>query len=334
MPMDVREYYDDVEEVARVAGDNVRKRLWTAVPVIVDEDSADGHTVKVKIAVKARVRNEKGKLEDVEIDTLQDVPVHFVGGGGGDDTSIVHTHPIKKGDEGIIIFGMRGHSHWHKDGGVQSAITDRMHSLSDAMYVPGIRSDPRKIKNVNMSVSQMRSVDGKHYSQLDPKSGSLSFHIDAKKPKKDEEPMPAGTHNLTLNMSTKKEEKGKGQLSVNINADSDKHNMMIDGIKGLFNLHLFDGKHKVAIDGKKNTFTISINNGKHKITIDDESGIGLHTDASVQVNSADSMFVNSPTMSLQGGLNAMKAISSKAGFAAPLISAILGAVSPETDKKK
>ncbi len=56
----------------------------------------------------------------------------------------------------------------------------RRHSLSDAIYLPGVRNTPRKLKDVSTTAAQIRSDDGKHYSELDPKKG-ITHSVDGGK---------------------------------------------------------------------------------------------------------------------------------------------------------
>ena len=143
--------------------------MWTSLPAIVVEDSADGHVVKVKSAVKMQQRMQDGTVKNVEIAAGSDgkskgwghVPVHFPSAGG-----VAHTFPIKKGDEGILVFSARTIDGWWQNGDVQPMPYARRHSLSDAMFIPGIRSTPRKLSSVSTTSSQLRTEDGKTYVEL------------------------------------------------------------------------------------------------------------------------------------------------------------------------
>lgn len=171
------------EETLRALTDGIKKHLWTAMPVIVEKDS-DGHKATLKVAIKARQIDQYGKLKHVDFPLLDDVPIHFPQGGG-----VVHTFPIKKGDEGIVVFASRALDAWRQSGGVQQAIDTRMHALSDAMFIPGHRSDPRKIRNNSTESAQVRSDDGKHTIDHHPDNGTTIKSVDksdgAKNPFKD-----------------------------------------------------------------------------------------------------------------------------------------------------
>lgn len=165
--MDVREnWWRDPEEDLRAALDGLRKHMWFSLPVIVAEDS-DGHTVTLQSAIKGMTTDQNGDVTNVELPLFKDVPVHFPNGGG-----LTLTHPVKKGDEGLIVFSSRPQDAWWQLGGVQKAVDTRMHSLSDGRYIPGGRSNPRKLNPSPSKVStQLRSDDGKHFVDVHPQNG-------------------------------------------------------------------------------------------------------------------------------------------------------------------
>lgn len=136
---DLRERFNDPEEAMRVAIERHLGTVWTALPVQVSSDS-DGHTCTLKSAVKGWQQAADGTLTPVEISELGDVPVTYSQGGG-----FVITHPVKAGDEGIAIFASRCIDGWWQQGGIQAEPYRRRHHLSDAMYLPGIRSQPRRL---------------------------------------------------------------------------------------------------------------------------------------------------------------------------------------------
>lgn len=183
---DARELFRDDEEAFRAAWAGVRNHMFSSLPVIVAEDS-DGHTVKVQIAIKQQVSDptyDKATYEPFPM--LVDIPVRFASGGG-----CTFTHPIKKGDEGYVVFSSRNIDAWHQSGGVQQPAFNRYHSLSDGMaFEPGIRSNPRKLNPAPSTTSaQIRSDDGKHTVDLHPQNG-VTLSVDN------------GKHTVTLNPTT------------------------------------------------------------------------------------------------------------------------------------
>ena len=184
--MEYNERWDDMRGIMQAGGERTQSQIWTALPVKVMEDS-DGFTVKLQPLIKGRVPDKEtvGKAKDQDMPPLHDVPVQFSSGGG-----FTITHPIKKDDEGIAIFSARCIDNWHEKGDVQPQAWERWHDLSDAMYIPGIRSKARKlggpdeanendyrVRRVRTSPKgtpasttslQIRSDDGKYYIELGP----------------------------------------------------------------------------------------------------------------------------------------------------------------------
>lgn len=142
------------------------KGLWTSLPAIISQDS-DGHTATANSAVKLAITALDGSVTTAEFPPLDTSPVHFPNGGG-----VSHTHPVKKGDEGIIQFMSRAQDLWHQKGGVQDPIDNRTHHLADSRWLPGGRSDPRKLNPPPSTTSQQnRSDNGNHVSDVHPSNG-------------------------------------------------------------------------------------------------------------------------------------------------------------------
>lgn len=139
--------------------------LHTAIPVRVVKDS-DGHTVSLQPLLKRMFQTPDGKQTLVDFPVLTDVPINFASGGGS-----TFTHPVKEKDEGMAIIASGSIDAWFQNGGEQPEMDARRHSLSDAIYLPGVRNTPRKLKNVSTAAAQLRSDDGKHFTELDPAKG-------------------------------------------------------------------------------------------------------------------------------------------------------------------
>ena len=142
-------------------------QVWTALPVMAQAGS-DGHTAGLQSAINQQVYAQDGiTLISTAMAAFGDVPVHFPGGGG-----VTSTHPIAAGDEGIAIFMSRGQDLWHELGGAQDPVDARSHHLSDARYIPGGRSNPRKMSPApSTSSAQHRSDDGNHVHDIHPANG-------------------------------------------------------------------------------------------------------------------------------------------------------------------
>ena len=139
--MDRRERWDDLTEIHHTGVERHLDRVWTAMPVAITEDTPDGHIVKLQPTIKGQQRDPKdGTIKHVEMPIITEVPIQYSSGGG-----FTITHPIKKGDEGLAVFASRCIDGWWDKGGLQPSLDARKHNLSDAIYIPGIRSKPRKL---------------------------------------------------------------------------------------------------------------------------------------------------------------------------------------------
>ena len=92
---------------------------------------------------------------------LIQVPVVFIGGA-----EYFQEHQIDVGCEGIIYFSQRCIDGWKTTGGVADNPILRFHDLQDAMFVPGLRSQPNVIANHANDGIRWRNKDGTHYVWL------------------------------------------------------------------------------------------------------------------------------------------------------------------------
>lgn len=154
----------DLEEALRIAVESHMSDMHLALPVRVLKDS-DGKTVSIRPTIKATQTMPDGTTKQIDYPDLEAL-VQFSGGGG-----TTFTHPIKGEDEGIAIFSSRSFANWREMGGTQPQVDGRQSDLSDAMFIPGIRSKPRDLGTINTEAAEMRSDDGKHSMSLHPKNG-------------------------------------------------------------------------------------------------------------------------------------------------------------------
>lgn len=202
--MQTTERYEDWGNVVRQGNERGQSRLWTAMPVIVLTDS-DGFTVECVVALKYIETDEFGNVEHKDISKLVDVPVCWPQGGGSEkgDKGYAMTFPIKKDDEGIVVFASRCIDSWHELGknksnsnqsqtqqrtiGTPPAQTDvaqplihtRMHNLSDAMFIPGVRSKPRKMNpKPSITAAQLRTDNQHVYCEVNQERAKLVFASD------------------------------------------------------------------------------------------------------------------------------------------------------------
>ncbi|WP_051988466.1 Gp138 family membrane-puncturing spike protein [Bosea sp. UNC402CLCol] len=158
--MDLRQRVDDPEENLRAAIEQHISRIQTSAParVLAFDPGGAGKapSVKLQIGIKSFVKQEDGSQKAIDLPVLQDVPVHYPGGGG-----MNITFPLKVGDEGMVNFTSRSPDTWQQSGGEQVPADASMHSLSNGYFTPGLKSNPNAIDGISTSSTEIRSDDGK-----------------------------------------------------------------------------------------------------------------------------------------------------------------------------
>ena len=69
-------------------------------------------------------------------------------------------------DEGVVLFSQRCIDGWVTNGGVATNPIDRFHDFQDAMFLPGMRSQPNKISDFQNDGIRMRNKTGDSYVWL------------------------------------------------------------------------------------------------------------------------------------------------------------------------
>ena len=125
-------------------------------------DATHAPTADVQIAQK-----QVAAVSPTGVQTLQDfpplrgVPVFFPHGGG-----YTLTFPVSPGDECLLIFNDRELDNWLLSGPGLAPTTGRVHDLSDAMCLVGLRSNPNALAGISTSSCQLRSDDGTTYVEI------------------------------------------------------------------------------------------------------------------------------------------------------------------------
>jgi hypothetical protein len=153
--MDQRERINDFEEGLRAAIQGALADLWTAGPAIIQSFDPVFGTCTALLSIAAQIRDKDGKITQVAIPLLRDVPVIFPSAGG-----FCLTFPIKVGDEVLIVFGQRCIDGWWQQGGIQAQAELRMHDLSDGFAIPGPWSKPKVPSGISTTAVQLRTNDG------------------------------------------------------------------------------------------------------------------------------------------------------------------------------
>lgn len=161
--MDLRERFEDPCEAMQAVQDGRQAQIQTAMPGIITGYDAAAQTCSVQPAIRGRVESPDGTVASVDLPLLVDVPVFFPSGGG-----FTLTFPIAAGDECLVVFASRCIDAWWQSGGVQEALSARMHDLSDAFALPGPRSQARRLAAVSTEHVQLRTDDGATYIEIQP----------------------------------------------------------------------------------------------------------------------------------------------------------------------
>lgn len=97
---------------------------------------------------------------DFEPSPLIEVPVYFMGG----DFSV--EYQLDAGNEGFILFSQRCIDGWATTGGIANNPVMRFHDMSDAVFIPGIRSQPNVLSDFENNGIRLRNKTGDHYVWL------------------------------------------------------------------------------------------------------------------------------------------------------------------------
>lgn len=138
----------DQEQITTI--ENRLKDLHTCLPGIIKSYDPTTNTAQVQPAVQ-RVFVESGP---VNLPLIVDVPVVFPGGG-----SWAVTFPVAAGDECVLVFSERCIDYWHVTGQIKPPATYRFHDISDAFAFVGVRSQARKLSNIQTDGVELRNSD-------------------------------------------------------------------------------------------------------------------------------------------------------------------------------
>lgn len=140
-----------------------------ASPAFLTEDmDIAAQTVTVQVAIQERVRTAAG-AQWWDIPPITNVPIVVPRGGG-----FASTLPLRKGDEGLLVFCDTCFDNWWLHGqdnapkaanvsnpsGSQTQFEVRRHYVHDCGFIPGIWSQKRLLSNYSADSLQHRTEDG------------------------------------------------------------------------------------------------------------------------------------------------------------------------------
>lgn len=137
-------------------------------------------TVTVQVAIQERVRTNKGPAW-TDLPIIIKVPVVLPRGGG-----FSLTLPLKKGDEGLLVFCDTCFDFWWHNGQTNSPVASgktapsgtqrqnevRRHYIHDCGFIPGMCSQPNNLSAYSTTSMQLRSDDGT--TVIDVAAGSVT----------------------------------------------------------------------------------------------------------------------------------------------------------------
>lgn len=156
-----------LEEVISQAIDEAQVAMNTCLPCIVD--SYDPSTQEVSVKIGLMRKYDDGTV--VERPVIPNVRVKFPKG-----KNFSFSHPIAKGDDGMLIFVQRSLERWRvSSGGVVDPKDSRKFHLSDCFYIPMASRDSDLISGVD--AAKTRLVNDKSILELD-ESGTILIKND------------------------------------------------------------------------------------------------------------------------------------------------------------
>jgi Phage protein Gp138 N-terminal domain len=166
--MDRRERLNDADTALITSQRGREAGLWTGFPGIIKAYDPVKMTCSVQPALKmvqvTPGANGDNTLSHVSMPLLTDCPVIFPCGG-----NTILTFPIALEDECWVDVADRCIDGWWQSGGEQQQMERRMHDLSDGFVTVGPRSQPKVVGNISTETTQLRSLDGKVYVEVDPR---------------------------------------------------------------------------------------------------------------------------------------------------------------------
>lgn len=129
---------------------NHMKDVHTALPGKIVEFNSENQTASVQLLIRRIFKGDK----EVDLPQLISVIVWQARAGGFNIT-----FPVKPDDECLVLFSERSLDKWFKNGDIQTPNDFRMHSLSDAICLVGMSSEPKIISGYDPENLQIRNEE-------------------------------------------------------------------------------------------------------------------------------------------------------------------------------
>jgi len=137
------------------------------MPGIVQSFDATDCTAAVQIAILYQNRDKNNNWQNITPSPV--IPKAIVQFPG--NKNFIYTFPLEAGDEGLLIFADRCVDSWWQSGGVQPQLDIRQHDLTDAIFIPGIKSKGNVPANINATSAELRTFSGNTKITFDDANG-------------------------------------------------------------------------------------------------------------------------------------------------------------------
>lgn len=112
---------------------NAVAEVRVSVPAKVVRYDASKRQCDAQPLVKEAYTDEDGDRQVMDLPVCVNCPVQFPSGGG-----LSITYPLTVGDTGMLVFSDVSLDLWLAKGGTVDPVDDHRHSLSDAVFIPGV----------------------------------------------------------------------------------------------------------------------------------------------------------------------------------------------------
>ncbi len=149
-----------LSDVIRIRINKALQDMHVALPGRVENYDATTQKASIQPVIKGLFEDEEGVRQVERLPVIPNVPVQWPQGGG-----YFISFPLAIGDTGLLLFSEASLDVWLNEGGEVDPLDDRRNHLSDAIFIPGVRS----FKTPLSEASGDHAVIGKE--------GGLQLHI-------------------------------------------------------------------------------------------------------------------------------------------------------------
>ncbi len=136
---------------------SMMKNVATSTPGHIIAFDKDTQLAQVQIGIVRLTANGT----TVEPPPIIEVPVYF----SGSESYFIECE-INPNCEGIVLFSQRCIDGWNSTGGIAQNPILRFHDFNDAMFLPGLRSQPNAIQSFENNGIRLRNKAGTQYAWL------------------------------------------------------------------------------------------------------------------------------------------------------------------------